>query len=235
MSIRGVMIAASVGLLAYMIYRLATDETQQQDGLMYVDDGDVSYTDTGTAYGDTTNYEAAPDGGITEGVIDVAYQAKSVFMSPADYVSDSNVQAFLRLIRTGEGTNDAGGYSRMFGGGSFASFADHPRKAITRGGLTSTAAGAYQFLSKTWDDMVRQYGFTDFSPANQDVAAVALIKRRRALADVVAGRFDAAIAKCNKEWASLPGSPYGQPTLTLAKARQVLLAYGGSFDTGAVV
>jgi len=36
---------------------------------------------------------------------------------------------------------------------------------------------------------------------------------------VKAGRFDAAVAKCAKEWASLPGSPYGQPVKTLDQAR----------------
>ena len=65
------------------------------------------------------------------------------------------------------------------------------------------------------------------------MAAVALIKRRGALADVIAGRFDSAIAKCNKEWASLPGSPYGQPTLTLDRAHAVLAMAGGNQTDGA--
>jgi hypothetical protein len=73
----------------------------------------------------------------------------------------------------------------MFGGGLFDSFADHPRQAITRslGGkpITSTASGAYQFLSRTWDGLVKQYGFTDFSPKNQDLGAVALVAGRGAL------------------------------------------------------
>jgi lysozyme len=141
------------------------------------------------------------------------------------------------LIRTGEGTADAGGYSRLFGGGSFNELTDHPRQAVTRSGLTSTAAGAYQILARTWDDL-RNNGvdLPDFTPDNQDKAAVALIKRRGALADVLAGRFDKAIAKTNKEWASLPGSPYGQPTLSLSRARSVLLSFGGQFDsTGGIL
>ncbi len=150
-----------------------------------------------------------------------------------------NVKAFLRMLRYGEGTIDDGGYSRMFGGRSFTSFADHPRQAITKthGGkpITSTAAGAYQFLARTWDGLVKQYGFKDFSPANQDLGAVALIKGRKALDDVIAGRLEVAIMKCNKEWASLPGSPYGQPVVTFAQAKQVYEAAGGALSSGAVI
>ncbi|MYM96239.1 glycoside hydrolase family protein [Rugamonas sp. FT81W] len=132
------------------------------------------------------------------------------------------------MIRTGEGTTGPNGYRTMFGGGLFTGYADHPRRAVTRGSLTSTAAGAYQFLSKTWDEMAAKYALSDFSPSSQDIAAVGLIKRRGALSDVLAGRFRAAIDKCNLEWASLPGSPYGQPTLTYDRAQAVLVAAGAS-------
>lgn len=144
-----------------------------------------------------------------------------------------NVRAFLRMLRHGEGTASDDGYRVMFGGERFDSFADHPRRAITKklGGtpITSTAAGAYQFLSRTWDGLVAQYGFRDFSPKNQDLGAVALILGRKALEDVVAGRFEEAVRKCNREWASLPGSPYGQPVVTMARARQEYEKHGGSY------
>lgn len=136
-----------------------------------------------------------------------------------------NVHAFLAVIRAGEGTAGDKGYRMMFGGELFDSFSDHPRRAITRklGGrpITSTAAGAYQFLSRTWDGLVRQYGFSDFTPRSQDLGAVALIAGRSALRDVLTGDFESAVRKCNREWASLPESPYGQPTLTWARARAV--------------
>lgn len=148
-------------------------------------------------------------------------------------LQNPNVRAFLRMLRHGEGTASDDGYRVMFGGGLFDSFADHPRQAITRklGGtpITSTAAGAYQFLSRTWDGLVKQYGFADFSPTNQDLGAVALIKGRKALDDVIAGRFEDAVRKCNREWASLPGSPYGQPVVTMARARQEYEAHGGMY------
>ena len=56
-----------------------------------------------------------------------------------------------------------------------------------------------------------------------------LIGRRRALEDVRAGRFDAAVAKCAREWASLPGSPYGQPVKTIAQVRPVYENNGGVY------
>jgi hypothetical protein len=71
----------------------------------------------------------------------------------------------------------------------------------------------------------------DFSPPMQDLAAVYLINRRKALEDVEAGRIEQAIEKCNREWASLPGSPYGQPTRTLAQALATFKEYGGTLDT----
>lgn len=141
---------------------------------------------------------------------------------------DRHVQAFLALIRYTEGAD----YRTLFGGEQFESFADHPRQAITKplGGkpITSTAAGAYQFLARTWDDIVANLGLEDFSPASQDVGALFLVDRRKALDDVLIGNWQSAIAKCNREWASLPGSPYGQPTKSLAKCLAFLSEFLGT-------
>jgi muramidase (phage lysozyme) len=138
-----------------------------------------------------------------------------------DVLGNERVRAFLALIRKTEGA----GYNTLFGGGTFEGYADHPRQRITRklGGrdLTSTAAGAYQFLARTWDECKPACGLPDFSPTSQDIAAIFLIDRREALEDVLEGDWKSAIAKTNREWASLPGSPYGQPT----KALSFCLAY----------
>ena len=148
-----------------------------------------------------------------------------------EVVNNKNVQAFLRVIREGETSQTDEAYRTIFGGGQFASFVDHPRIVVTKGQYTSSAAGAYQFLSRTWDGLVKQYGFTDFSPKTQDLAAVALILGRKALADVIEGRLEQAIKKCALEWASLPFSPYGQPTKTLAQAKAVYEKYGGVYTS----
>jgi len=151
-------------------------------------------------------------------------------MNPRDYLADANVQAFLRMTRFCEGTADDDGYRRMVGGGEFDSFADHPRKliAITRYGIKSSAAGAFQFLEKTWDEMAALYKLPDFSPESQDLAAIGLIHRRGALEDVLAGRIESAIKKCNKEWASFHGSPYGQRTVALSRMLQEYRKWGGT-------
>ena len=144
-----------------------------------------------------------------------------------DALKSDNVVAFLKMIRVGEGTSDVLGYNRIFGGAHFNSLADHPRIFVPFGKSKSSAAGAYQFLARTWDGLVKQYGFPDFSQECQDEGAVALIAGRNALDDVIAGRFNDAVRKCNREWASLPGSPYGQPTTKIEKARELYIDYGG--------
>ena len=149
-------------------------------------------------------------------------------------LQNPNVQAFLALLRHTEGA----GYTTLFGGGIVENTDDHPRIAVTRtlGGkpITSTAAGAYQFLSRTWDECVKALDLQDFSPANQDRAALYLIERRRALPAVLEGDWETAIERCNREWASLPGSPYGQPTKTMAHCLDFLekLEGGGAPATG---
>jgi muramidase (phage lysozyme) len=146
-------------------------------------------------------------------------------------LDDPNVRAFLHTIRVGEGTSDPMGYRRHFGGTHFDSYAAHPNHVITAGlghnRYSSSAAGAYQFLSKTWAECAAVLELRDFSPRNQDIAALFLIDRRRALDDVLAGRFEQAVAKCAREWASLPGSPYGQPTKTMAQALATYIEAGG--------
>lgn len=140
-----------------------------------------------------------------------------------------NVQAFLRVIRAGESSQTDDAYTMMVGGGRFDSFGDHPRERvwIERLRLHSTAAGAYQFLARTWDEVANRYQLMDFSPRSQDIGAVALIERRGALNDVIAGRLDDALAKCAAEWASLPGDVYGQGGISLERARAIYAQYGG--------
>lgn len=144
---------------------------------------------------------------------------------------NANLSAFLTLIRTGEGTLGEDGYRTLYGGGRFDAFYDHPRTKVKAGKWTSTAAGAYQILERTWDGLVKAnpWTLTDFTPDKQDEAAILLIKGRGAYKDVIDGHFRAAIAKCCKEWASLPGAPYGQPTLKLERALEIIKNAGGKF------
>lgn len=149
-------------------------------------------------------------------------------------LQNENVQAFLRVIRRGEGTSDANGYRRIFGGQLFNSYADHPRITVNKSGYKSSAAGAYQFIISTWDETKRIMGLKDFSPQSQDIAAVGRILARGALDDVKAGRFESALKKVSKEWASLPYSPYGQPTISLDAAKSTYLAFSGNISASGV-
>ena len=143
-------------------------------------------------------------------------------------LDNGNTWAFLRVIRQGESDQTDEAYRMMFGGSLFDTPPwEHPRMLHTFNGLSSTAAGAYQILLRTWDGLVEQYGFPDFSPQSQDLAAIALIKGRGALDDIKQGNLGEAIRKCKLEWASLPYSPYQQPTRTLAQAIETFNDFGG--------
>jgi muramidase (phage lysozyme) len=125
-----------------------------------------------------------------------------------------NVRAFLDTIAFAEGTRER--YNYVFTFATFNSYADHPRIKKCAGKLCSTAAGRYQFLSKTWDPLARELGLPDFTPPNQEKATLEIIRRAGAYNNVakasVYENFTAALGKLNTTWASLPGSPYGQPT-----------------------
>lgn len=139
-----------------------------------------------------------------------------------------NIQAFLRVIRRGEGTSDVDGYRRIFGGQLFTGFAWHPGILVVKNGYRSTAAGAYQAIKSTWEETAAAMRLPDFSPASQDLFALGRLAYRGAIADIVNGDLDAALRKTAKEWASLPYSPYGQPTISLATAQNVFTTNGGT-------
>lgn len=146
-----------------------------------------------------------------------------------DALKNKNVKAFLKAIRLGEGTLTPDGYHIIVGGQKFNDLSNHPgvRVYIARYNVWSTAAGAYQIIKPTWLNLVKQYGFSDFSELNQDRAAVALIRGRKSLASVEYGEFYDAVRKCSKEWASLPGSTAGQRTESLDAVKKVYLDNGG--------
>ncbi len=144
-----------------------------------------------------------------------------------------NMCAFLDALTPGEGTNGVGddGYNVLVGGTLFVGYAVHPARSIwlPRYKVYSTAAGRYQQLLRTWTSVRNRLGLPDFSPVSQDLAAVELIRGRGAYEDVIAGRFELAVQKCAKEWASLPGAGYGQRELAFSKLHAAYAAAGGSF------
>lgn len=162
------------------------------------------------------------------------------FTHPDQLVGGRNMAAFLDMLGFSEGsTTVAGsddGYNVNVGGKLFTGYDRHPRIVVlTRWGL-SDAAGRYQIMAAvpgkirtdTWDWASRACGVKDFSPPSQDIVAAYLVKRRGALADLLAGRFAEAVRKCRQEWASLPGAGYGQREHRLETLRDVYLAHGGT-------
>lgn len=164
---------------------------------------------------------------------------------PEPDTAAANEAAFLVMIRRAEGTAGPNGYRTLFGGRLFDGFADHPRIAVkfrNQAGqeLWTTAAGAYQFLAvsplpgggstrqNTWDRLAQRLGLTDFSPESQDAAALELIREAGALGDVRAGRFDEAVSKVRRIWASMPGAGYAQPERSLDALRLAFINAGGT-------
>lgn len=228
--VRDSVLIGAAGLLAvgaWMLYRGAQAEADQAEqdaaggGLLAgADDALTSASQSAAEFVDT----------ITSNTMRLSNMAR---VTAAD-IAHPNVRALLAVIRRGEGTAGPNGYRTLFGGALFSDYSDHPRQRITRtmGGrpITSTAAGAYQFLSSTWDETARLMGLRDFTPASQDRAAVGRIAARGALEDAKAGRVNVALRKIAREWASMPGSPYGQPVITEQTARTVYASAGGSIN-----
>ena len=152
------------------------------------------------------------------------------------------VRSLLSTIRYAEGTPGDAGYQTMFGGSKFDTSKgwQHPNKAISSGGYTSTAAGAYQFLQPTWQGTAKALGLTQFDPKSQDLAALYLIdKKRGALEPFLKGeKFGTVINKLAPEWAALPtssgGSYYGQPSKKLSDLYQYYEQQKQKAGTGSI-
>jgi len=142
-----------------------------------------------------------------------------------------NLRAFLLMIQHSEGTIGPNAYRMLYGGSLVNNYASHPNTAITKWGITSTGAGAYGFLYRTWVELAQALRLPDFGPSSQDKAAIELIRRKSALPDVLNGNIQAAIYKCRKIWASFPGAGYGQNERSLVSLLQFYVKAGGKLNT----
>lgn len=178
----------------------------------------------------------ADDGDAAYEAPDLFDQADALFQEFTDMNSSvspeqqgRNLAAFMQMIRVSEGTAGPDGYRTIVGGSLFEDYTDHPRQLIWIPSINdySSAAGAYQTIRRTWDGVQRKLGLPDFSPASQDRACVELIRQRGGLRLAMNGEFAAAVEKCRKEWASLPGAGYGQRENSLAKLQTAYINAGG--------
>ena len=143
------------------------------------------------------------------------------FKALQQYANNANVNAYLNMLMDAEGTSKHANPYAVAGGGKvmiqdLSRAGGFPSWGFTQTDgkkNTSSAAGAFQFLNSTYNDLRRQgYEVNDFQPQTQRMAAIALLKQNGALPYIVNGDFNTAIRKSAGTWASLPGSPYAQKT-----------------------
>lgn len=156
-------------------------------------------------------------------------------------LKNENIQAFMKTIRQCEGTSAPDGYNYLFGSSAFnrLRFTDmsrHPNIKRPFGKTYSDAAGAYQIMYATEQGLIQQlvgYGMsleaaTNFDAPMQDLRCVLLFSNHNCCQKIMDGDFQFGIDTLNKTWASLPGSPYGQPTHTVAEVTQWYADNGGN-------
>jgi len=145
-------------------------------------------------------------------------QASRTGLTGGRYKITPERRALLNTIRFAEGTWKDGrdlGYKILYGGGQFADLSRHPDRVVVKR-YASAAAGAYQFLPTTWQQVASELKLSSFEPKHQDQAALRLIERRGALEEVDRnGLTKTAMHRLAPEWASFPThsghSAYGQP------------------------
>lgn len=137
-------------------------------------------------------------------------------------------QGLLRMLRFAEGTERGGpdSYRVMFGGSLAPDLKRHPDK-VMKG--RSTAAGAYQFLTPTWQAQQKKLGLGSFGPVEQDIAALDLARQRTMGLGGLSylqkkGLTPEFVAALAPEWASLPTregkSYYGQPVKSYSELQK---------------
>ena len=159
----------------------------------------------------------------------------------AQLFNDSKIRAMLDVLIYSEGTGKFGAGTLCYGTITSApghpewigkdsrnikvtDLSKHPNVLVKLNAkLSSTAAGKYQFLFKTWNSL---NGVPDFSERSQDIAAIMLMQRRGMIAPLQQGDFASAVYKGAPEWASLPtsggGSYYpGQSARPLSSLKSV--------------
>jgi len=141
-------------------------------------------------------------------------------------LGNPNVQAALNTIAYAEGLSKVKDpYSTLVGYGTFADQSKHPGIAVQTGYGRSTAAGKYQALKGTWNEVAKAVGIPDFTPTSQDVFAVARLDQRGALKDVLDGNLKGWTDKARNEWASLPTSELGQGRRSQSQIEKAYKAY----------
>lgn len=143
-------------------------------------------------------------------------------------------KALHDAIAYAEGTRNYAkdGYNVKFSFKLMTSCQRHPDDCIPFGNTCSTAAGRYQFLTRTWNSVAAARNITTFEPENQERGTAYLISSTRRVSvppdrPMTAAEFENAMSKLSYEWASLPPGRYGQPNRTMAQMRSMYCSLAG--------
>jgi RHS repeat-associated protein len=150
-----------------------------------------------------------------------------------------NTRVTLTVIRIAEHGNKPDksplDYNRRYGRtngepNTFSDYSKHPNIAFKGAGynITSTAAGAYQFLYDSWETIASLEDLEDFSPESQDKGALNLIRRQEqynprangVLDNIRKGEVLEALDKLHGTWTSLPGGR--QEKMTAEEAPKII-------------
>lgn len=99
-----------------------------------------------------------------------------------DDKESGNVSPAMRQILDHIAGGESGGrYDVIYGGQTFDTSGGHPRIAVPikegpNTGKTSSAAGRYQFIGSTWDNVAQKTGRHDMSKESQDINAAQLAR-----------------------------------------------------------
>lgn len=161
----------------------------------------------------------------------LAERVDAIYKNP---VQLNNARDYLNMLASSEGTASRGdrGYNVMFRGDLVNDYSRHPNIVhtyIDKNGKQgkSTAAGRYQFLNSTYENMAKKLGIKDFSPESQDKVAIALMLEKGV--DFNDGAdFGTNLRKINNVWTSLAGSTLGAQYHSVRSFQQNLDAFNQS-------
>ena len=173
--------------------------------------------------GDEVGYEGSvyPVGGGSS--------IEKVGYNPAPDLNNPNRHALSQVVQYAEGTRGPDAHRIMFGHTQsnprlLNDFSRHPNSPYpTPWGTTSEAAGAYQFMDRTWQDVLKANPIIrDFSPESQERAYDWLAKRRGVIPTAPITNIDQftdVMSRLSPEWSSLPyqggQSYYDQPSKSI--------------------
>ena len=159
-------------------------------------------TNTNTAT--NTSTETSTTGGVTP---------SSGGSSTAMQFNKPGWKSLGATIKFAEGTFKQGdrAYNTGYGYNMFEDLSKHPDKVFNN---TSAAAGAYQFMPKTWKTVVQpKLNLPDFGPQSQEKAGEYLTNYRGVQTDKpfkTVSELRSAFDKLAPEWASIPLSSTGK-------------------------